>query len=271
MKKIITIVIALAMIASCVFALTACNNNSKDYEYIKEKGTLVVGVTDYEPMDFQTADGTWTGFDAELARLIGQDLGVKVEFVEIDWEQKITELKSKKIDVIWNGMTVTEKLGKSMDFSYSYAQNYQVVVAKTANLEKYSTVQKMIDAGATVAVESGSAGEGVAKDNFAEGKITDLQGQIKALEEVALGTSELAIIDFTMAASKCGTGSFANVSIVPGISFEKEEFAVGIRKGSNLTEKINASLVKYYKSGKMEELRNQFGSDSIALCDLSDK
>ena len=270
-KSIITIVAVLAVVLALTVCMAACNNNAKDVEYITQKGTLKVGVTDYEPMDFQDESGKWTGFDAELARLIGKDLGVEVEFVEIDWEQKITELKSKKIDVIWNGMTVTDELGKSMDFSYSYAQNYQVVVTKSANLTKYSTIAKMVSEGARVAVESGSAGERVAKGNFDEGKIVDLQGQIKALEEVALGTSDVAIIDYTMAASKCGQGSFADVAIVSGLSFDKEEFAVGIRKGSDLTEKINASLVKYYKDGTIENLRKQFGEDSIALIDLSNK
>lgn len=271
MKKVLIAVLVVAMVVSCVIGLAACGeDNSKDYEYIKEKGTLVVGVTDYEPMDF-VENGVWTGFDAELAKLVGAELGVKVEFVEIDWEQKITELKSKKIDVIWNGMTVTEKLGKSMDFSYSYAQNYQAVVVRSENLSKYATIDKIKAENARVAVESSSAGERVAKEEFAEDKVIGLQGQIKALEEVVLRTSNVAIVDYTMAASKCGKGSFEDLRIVPGLAFETEEFAVGIRKGSNLTAKINELLVKYYKDGTIENLRKQFGEDSIALCDLSNK
>lgn len=272
MKKSLTAIVAVMAVVLCLTAcLVGCNSNSSDLKYIQDKGVLVVGVTDYEPMDFQDAAGNWTGFDAELARLIGKDLGVTVQFVEIDWEQKITELKSKKIDVIWNGMTVTDELGKSMDFSYSYAQNYQVVVTKSANLAKYNSVATIKSNGAKIAVESGSAGERVAQSNFDVAKIIDLQGQIKALEEVAMGTSDVAIIDYTMAASKCGKGSFADVAIVSGLSFEKEEFAVGIRKGSDLTAKINESLVKYYKDGTIERLRKEFGEDSIALVDLSGK
>ena len=269
-KTIITIVAVLAIVACLTACFTACNSDS-DVKYIQDKGTLVVGVTDFAPMDYQDASGNWTGFDAELARLIGKDLGIKVEFIEIDWDQKITELKSKKIDVIWNGMTVTDELAKSMDFSYSYAQNYQVVVTKSANLAKYATVEKIKSEGATIAVEGGSVGEDVANANFEKGKITDLVGMIKALEEVALGTSEVAIIDYTLAASKCGTGSFSDLAIVSGLKFEEEEYAVGIRKGSDLTAKINASLVKYYKDGTIENLRKQFGEDAISVIDLSNK
>ena len=270
MKKTIIAIVALVAIVACLTAcFTACNKVN-DVKYIQEKGKLVVGVTDFAPMDYQE-NGVWTGFDAELARLIGKDLGVEVEFVEIDWDQKITELKSKKIDVIWNGMTVTEELGKSMDFSYSYAQNYQVIVTKSANVSKFSTVDKIKAEGATIAVEGGSVGEDVANEYFAKGKITDLVGMIKALEEVALGTSDVAIIDYTLAASKCGTGSFADLAIVSGLKFEQEEYAVGIRKGSDLTAKINESLVKYYKDGTIARLRTQFGEDAISVIDLSDK
>ena len=270
-RKILAIVLVLVLAASCVAVFTACNKNAKDLEYIQEKGTLVVGVTDYEPMDYQDESGKWIGFDADVARAVGEKLGVKVEFVEIDWEQKIVELKSKKIDVIWNGMTVTDALAKEMDFSYSYAQNSQVIVTKSANIDRYSTVAKMVSAGAKVAVESGSAGETVAKANFAADKIVDLQGQIKALTEVVAGTSDIAVVDYTLAASKCGSGNFSDLAIIPNVEFDKEEFAVGIRKGSNLTEKLNATLVELYNDGTIESIRQQYDADAIALMDLSKK
>lgn len=271
MKKSMYVMIAvLAVVLALSVCLAACGNSGSDMEYVSKKGTLVVGVTDYAPMDYQDANGNWTGFDAEVARLVGKELGVKVEFVEIDWEQKITELKSKKIDVIWNGMTVTDELAVSMDFSYSYAQNYQAVVTKSANVSKYDSIAKMKDANVKVAVESGSAGERVANANF-DKNITDLQGQTKALAEIVAGTCDVAIIDYTMAASQCGKGNYADLAIIPGLSFEKEEFAVGIRKGSDMTAKINAALVKLYKDGTIENLRKQFGEDSIALIDLGNK
>ena len=270
-KKILVIVMVLAIIASCVAAFAACNENSKDLEYIKEKGKLLVGVTDYAPMDYQDNTGKWIGFDADVARAVAEKLGVEVEFVEIDWDQKITELKTKKIDVIWNGMTVTDELGKEMDFSYSYAKNSQVVVTKSTNLEAYSTVEKMKTAGAKIVVESGSAGETVANDTFEGNTIVDLQGQMRALSEVVAGTSDVAIVDYTLAASKCGSGDFASLAIIPGVEFEEEEFAVGIRKGSNLTEALNAALVELYNDGTIEEIRQTYDADAIALLDLSSK
>ncbi|MBO7390240.1 MAG: transporter substrate-binding domain-containing protein [Clostridia bacterium] len=269
MKRIIIAsLLIVVLVASCLTVFAACNNK-EDWEYIEDKGTLIVGVTDYEPMDYQDASGKWIGFDADVARAVGEKLGLEVEFVEIDWDEKIVELKSKKIDVIWNGMTVTEELGKEMDFSYSYAKNSQVIVTASANLEKYSTVQKITAENASVAVESGSAGEKVAQATFANATITDVQGQVKALTEVKMGTSDVAIVDYTLAASKCGTGNFDNLSVIPGIEFEEEEFAVGIRKGSKLTEKINAALVELYNDGTIESIRQKYDPDAIALLDLS--
>ena len=270
MKKIIIASgLVLVLVASCLAVFASCNKNAKDLEYVQDKGTLLVGVTDYEPMDYQDASGKWIGFDADVARAVGEKLGVKVEFVEIDWEQKIVELKSKKIDVIWNGMTVTDKLAKEMDFSYSYAKNSQVIVTKSANLSAYSSVESIAAANAKVAVESGSAGETVAKEKFNASNVIDMQGQIKALTEVVAGTSAVAIVDYTLAASKCGSGNFADLAIVPGIEFEQEEFAVGIRKGSNMTEKINEALVALYNDGTIEAIRQKYDPDAIALMDLS--
>lgn len=263
--------VALAAITS--LSLTACGSKD-DVSYVKKQGKLVIGVTDYAPYDYQDESGKWIGFDADMARLVGEELGVETEFVEISWDAKITELKSKKIDLIWNGMTVTDELKAKMDFSYSYARNSQVAVIKKSNAGTYTDIESI--KGAKVVAESGSAGETAAKENFGEANFTGMESQVKALMEVMTGTADVAIIDYSMAASLCGKGSYANLQTVSGVSIGEEEFAVGIRKGSNLTEVVNKVLVNAYKSGKAEELRqtygaNDDGSNSIALSDLSNK
>ena len=83
-----------------------------DLAYIQDKGTLVIGITDFEPMDYKDENGEWTGFDAEFARMFAKELGVDCEFFVIaDWGQKFFELDSKNIDAIWNGMTITDEPG----------------------------------------------------------------------------------------------------------------------------------------------------------------
>ena len=99
-----------------------------DVAYIKDKGSLIVGITDFEPMDYKDENGDWIGFDADMAGVVAEKLGVDVEFVEIDWDNKIMELDSKNIDVVWNGMTLTDEVTNSMECTNAYCNNAQVVV-----------------------------------------------------------------------------------------------------------------------------------------------
>lgn len=103
-----------------------------DVAYIQEKGTLIVGITNYAPMDYKDENGEWIGFDADMAKLTAQKLGVEVQFVEIDWDNKIMELDSKNIDVVWNGMTLTGEVTESMECTNPYCNNAQVVVVPAA-------------------------------------------------------------------------------------------------------------------------------------------
>ena len=102
--------------------------DDSDVAYIQGKGTLIVGITDFEPMDYKDDSGNWIGFDADMAREVADRLGVEAQFVEIDWDNKIMELDSKNIDVVWNGMTLTDEVKNSMECTNAYCNNAQVVV-----------------------------------------------------------------------------------------------------------------------------------------------
>ena len=99
-----------------------------DVVYIQDKGTMIVGITDFAPMDYKDASGEWIGFDADMARLVAEKLGVEAQFVEIDWDNKIMELESKNIDVVWNGMTLTAETTSAMECTNPYCNNAQVIV-----------------------------------------------------------------------------------------------------------------------------------------------
>ena len=270
MKKTLSIIIVVLLVTAAFLTLTSCSDKKTDLEYVKANGKIVVGVTDYAPYDYEE-NGEWVGFDADMAKLLGEKLGVDVEFVEIDWEEKVTELKSKKIDLIWNGMTMTDELAKEMDFSTPYAQNSQVIVFNSALNPDIDSIEAL--AGKNIVVESGSAGEAAATETFADAKITGLPGQTKALFEVQAGTSDAAIVDYSIAKSLCGSGDYANLKIVDGVRIGEEMFAVGIRKGSDLTAEVNALFAECSANGKMAELQEKYGaqedgSNSIALCDI---
>ena len=123
----------LKLIPAAALTLTGCGSKSakSDTEYVKKNGKLIVGITDYEPMDYKDENGEWTGFDAEFARMFAKELGVDCEFFVIaDWGQKFFELDSKNIDAIWNGMTITTAAQESMECTNAYCNNAQVIVTK---------------------------------------------------------------------------------------------------------------------------------------------
>ena len=106
------------------------SESDSDVAYIQDKGKLIVGITEFEPMDYKDANGEWIGFDADMAKLVAEKLGVEIEFVVIDWDMKVNELDSKNIDVVWNGMTLTEGVMAAMECTNAYCENAQVVITK---------------------------------------------------------------------------------------------------------------------------------------------
>ncbi len=235
--------------------LAGCGQKS-DFNTIKNNGYLNVGITIYEPMDYFAEDGeTITGFDAELANSFAKSLAINTRFITIKWDSKILELNSGKIDVIWNGMTITDELKENIDLSLSYATNYQCVVTKKENVSQYENKDSIQNK--KVAVEAGSAGEKVAANMNQVNKVTSQEG---ALLEVKAGTSDCAIIDVTMANSIVGKGDFDGLATIDGskIAFEKENFGVGCRKNSDLTDKLNQFFKEAYKDGTLEALSEKY-------------
>ena len=182
------------------FAASADSNASgdSDYEYIKSKGVLVVGITDFDPMNYKDKDGKWIGFDTEYAEAVADKLGIKAEFKEIVWDNKELELSSKSIDCIWNGMTITDAIVNAADVTGAYIKNYQVVVVKDA--DTYTELKSL--KGKKVVAESGSAGETAAKgdENLSSG-FKAVESQADALLQVKSGQAAACVIDYVMAKS----------------------------------------------------------------------
>ena len=275
-KKLLALVLAAGMAASMAAcgntnsngsasadnkdASATAENTDSDLAYVKDKGTLVVGITDFEPMDYQDENGNWIGFDADLASAFAESLGVDVEFVEIDWDNKILELDGKTIDCVWNGMTLTDEVTSSMSCTNAYCNNAQVVVVPSSEADKYQDTDSLKDL--TFAVESGSAGE--AQANELGLNYTAVTAQSDALMEVAAGTSDAAIIDSLMAGAMVGEGTgYANLTYTIGLN--DEEYGVGFRKGSDLTEELNNFFKSSYADGSMEQIAEKYGVQAAVV------
>ncbi len=251
-KKISAIAIIVAMV-TVMLAGCGAGSSKSDIDYIKGKGTLIVGITDFAPMDYQEG-GEWVGFDADLARLVAEDLGVEIKFEEIDWDNKILELDNKSIDVVWNGMTLTEEVASAMACTKPYLNNAQTVVVKADQAAQYQTIDDVKDL--KFAVEAGSAGEAAAEENGLD--YTSLTSQADTLMEVEAGTSDASIIDSLMAGAMVGEGtSYADLTHT--VDLTTEEYVVGCRKGSDLAAYIDEEIKKYTDEGKVQSLASEYG------------
>lgn len=275
MKKIIAIMLA-AILAVMAFSFVGCGKNDTtttddtnkssaaqtDSAYVKANGKLVVGITDYEPMNYQDKNGEWIGFDTELTKAFCKKLGVEPEFIEIDWDYKFPSLKAKSIDCIWNGMTITDEALKNSSVSDPYLTNSQEVILKASEADKYDDMTKEQAIAAlknlTFAVEAGSAGEAAAKENGL--KIVAVKTQSAALLEVKSGSCDGCIIDKTMADATVGEGtSYANLD--DALTLSTEEFGVSFRQGSDLCAMFNEFVKEYKASGEFQKLADKYDVD----------
>ena len=225
-----------------------------DVAYIQQKGSLIVGITDFAPMDYKNDKGEWIGFDADVAKKVAESLGVEIEFIEIDWDNKILELQNKSIDVVWNGMTLTDEVANAMDCSKPYCNNAQVVVLKKEDADKYPDIASLKDL--QFAVEAGSAGEAAAEENGFN--FTSITTQADTLMEISAGTSDASIIDLLMAGAMVGEGtSYADLTHT--LELTTEEYVVGCRQDSDLASYIDDQLKKMSEDGSLMEIAKEYG------------
>ena len=228
-----------------------------DWSSIQEKGSIVIGITEYAPMNYKDEDGTLIGFDTEFAEKACEKLGLTPEFIVINWETKEMELKSNNIDCIWNGLTVTEDRRENMAFTDSYLTNRQVVVISAENADKYTDAASLKDA--TVVAESGSAGESAIALGLTDANYIAVDSQANALLEVKAGTADAAVIDYSMAKSMTGEGTdYTDLQIVSAIDMQPEEYAIGFRLDSTAVEKFNEVIATFESDGTFSALAEKY-------------
>ena len=262
MKKIVIIMLCLLLAAGAVFAAGK-----------KDSGKLVCGITDFEPMNYRDSRGNWTGFDTDLALLVGEKLGMTVEFQEIEWGSKYQELEAGTITCIWNGFTANAseadgtKRSDMVDFTYSYMLNQQCIVIRTARAGEFRNTGDL--AGKTAAAESGSTGESMAQELVGDsGRIVGAPAQVNTFLEVKSGAVDCAVVDVLLAQRLAGSGDYSDL-MVANITLEHEVYAVGFKRGSDLRNRVNQALKELYDEGKMMELARKYHLENSLVLDTN--
>lgn len=262
MKKLLAFMLSALLLASL---FVSCGG---------EKKMVVVGYTVYKPMNYTDENGKLIGFDTELAEAVFDKLGYTVTFKEINWNQKYLELEAGTVDCLWNGFTANtaddDGIARSekVDFSYNYMLNKQVVVTTKALADTVTGMDSF--AGKVGSAEKGSAGYSY-MDNLTDCVKKDAESQVKALQELTLGTTDFVVLDEQLAKAYVGTGDYADLAICESVSSDPEYYAIGFKKGSSLTSEVNRVLEELAADGTIAKLAEKYGVSNTAITDFSDQ
>lgn len=255
MKKLLSIIMAVAMLCTAAVLFTSCGD-SDDNEF-------VIGITYFEPMNYFDENNQLTGFETEFATAVCEKLGLTPRFQEIDWSAKETELNAGNIDCIWNGMTITPEREETMGLSTPYMANKQVLVVKSENAEAYADSANL--AGLSICAEEGSAGEEVITGNeiFASSEYVSVSTMASALMEVAAGTSDGCVIDFVTCIGMIGEGTdYAGLSVVEAYEFSPEYYGIAFRKTDTETvEKFDKAIAELMADGTIDAIAAKYKLD----------
>lgn len=274
-KKLLLSLATMLMLSMLI--LTGCGGSSEDaekesaaadltdWEYIENQGELIVGLDDtFAPMGFRDENDELVGFDIDLANAVGKELGVKVTFKPIDWDAKELELSSKKIDCIWNGMSINPEREEAMSLSSKYLNNKIIVMT----MDKKVQINKAEDlAKYNIATQADSAALDVLKKNKAydtyKDKISDYKSYDEALLDMKAGRMDCVVIDQVLGEYK--STKMKDKLYVCKYDFGDDFYVIGFRKeDTKLTEKVNdaiKSLVDSKEAGKISE--KWFGKDIV--------
>jgi polar amino acid transport system substrate-binding protein len=229
-----------------------------------EKKKIVVGLDDnFPPMGFRDDKNNIAGFDVDMAKEAAKRLGMEVEFKPIDWNSKEAELNGKRVDALWNGLTITEKRRENILFTNPYMENRQIIVV-AAN----SPIKTKADlAGKVVGAQEGSSSiEALEKDAATLNSFKELKkfgDNVAALMDLKTGRLDAVVVDEIVGryyiAKKPGEYS------ILADNFGSEEYGVGLRKDDKeLLAKLQKAMDEMKKDGTAAKISKQwFGEDIV--------
>ena len=224
---------------------------------------IVVGLDDnFPPMGFRDKENKLVGFDIDLAREAAKRLGSEVEFKPIDWNAKEAELNGKRVDVLWNGLTITEQRKANIAFTTPYLENRQIVVvtAKSPIKTKADLVGKVVGL-----QDGSSAVEAVEKDGAAKSvkEIRKYGDNVAALMDLSTGRLDALVVDEVV--GRYYLSKKPGEYVVLEDNFGTEEYGVGVRKDDGeLLARLQKTMDEMKKDGSAGRISTQwFGKDIV--------
>lgn len=269
MKKRLMKTVMVSFVVLTGAVLTACGSQKEESKTTK-KETLVVGVDDtFVPMGFRDENDEIVGFDIDLAKEVGKELGMKTKIQPVDWSMKETELLTNKIDVIWNGYTVTPEREKKVAFTMPYLKNEQVIVVlKDSGIKTYADFKNK-----KVGAQEGSSGEAALLAEPEKLLSYTTSGEpigypifTEAFLDLKNKQVDGFIIDSVYAEYYISKSDDGNLYDILPSEFEEEDYAVGVNpKNKGLVEDINKAFVSLKEKGKVQEISKKWFGDDRTL------
>jgi len=243
-----------------LYKLVVKTNEQSDSSYIISKGELIVGFDgdDCPPMTTYDEYGELTGFDTELAKSVCSMLGIDIVFKVIEWDKKEMELNNKNIDCVWNSLTVTEERRNYFEFSLVYLSNRQAVVIRRSDASKFPDTKSL--SGAKTSAGISTTGEDTLLDDphLSKSNYIPSLSQNDAISGLQNGQFDAIVIDFTLAKGVADSNG-SNLMIVRGIKLQDEQYAVGFRVGSDMTQKVNDMIMDMILNDSITDLAKRYG------------
>lgn len=257
MLKIKTLFVAPVLAA----ALLTAHAQSTAPAAAADAKTIVIGLDDnFPPMGFRDEKNEIVGFDIDMAREAARRLNLKAEFRPIDWSAKEAELNSKRIDALWNGLTITEERKKHIGFTAPYMANHQVIVVSSK-----SDIKTKADlAGKVVGAQEGSsATDAISKDPAGATfkQLKTFGDNITALMDLATGRLDAVVVDEVV--GRYYVAKRAQELTVLEDHFGTEDYGVGTRKDDELLKQLDDTLAEMKKDGTAQKISEKWFGASV--------
>jgi len=232
-----------------------------DSIYLMEKKELIIGVVDNRPtMTYYNNTDELIGFDIDFAKAVTQKLGLTPIFKNIDWNNKESDLKTRKVDCIWSAVSVTEQRRKNMKFSRVYMTNKQCVVIRKSDESKFKHLDDFAYTSVRITAGIDTTGEEAIHNNpyLSLSRYIPSPTEEESLIELKKGNCDAAVIDYTMALPSIKSSEYSDLMIVPGLDLPNEFYAIGFRINSDMTEKVNEVIKELIKDKTLLNLAKKY-------------